>query len=219
MHLRFNFDACPMHSPSGFVHLTHQNLSARALFCLNSLAKVNTQLLIYKWGTEESSVQWPSHPKEVCVSGAVSGFSVLWTGQKQKTVMLPTCGISEYLGRSVWIFFLNNFFKAPKNTKFRSIFHLFSHKVKKTHNLIKIGCIAETYFLNFYFWRWDGCWGQHNILFFFALCMVSEPLVSDWEINKSYKSDYSMLNQYLCELCFLFMKLLFASRRKLVKHD
>ena len=29
------------------MHLTHQNLSARALFCLNSLAKVNTQLLIY----------------------------------------------------------------------------------------------------------------------------------------------------------------------------
>ena len=49
MHLCFNFDACPMHSPSGFVHLTHQNLRARALFCLNSLAKVNTQLLIYKW--------------------------------------------------------------------------------------------------------------------------------------------------------------------------
>ena len=49
MHFRFNFDACPMHSPSGFVHLTHQNLSARALFCLNSLAKVNTQLLIYNW--------------------------------------------------------------------------------------------------------------------------------------------------------------------------
>ena len=47
MHLRFNFDACPMHSPFGFVHLTHQNLSARALFCHNSLAKVNTQLLIY----------------------------------------------------------------------------------------------------------------------------------------------------------------------------
>ena len=49
MHLRFNFDACPMHSPSGFVHLTQQNLSTRALFCLNSLAKVNTQLLIYKY--------------------------------------------------------------------------------------------------------------------------------------------------------------------------
>ena len=47
MHLRFNFDACPMHSPFRFVHLTHQNLSARALFCLNSLAKVNTQLLIF----------------------------------------------------------------------------------------------------------------------------------------------------------------------------
>ena len=53
MHLRFNFDACPMHSPSGFVYLTHQNLSARALFCLNSLAKVNTQLLIYKYLLEK----------------------------------------------------------------------------------------------------------------------------------------------------------------------
>ena len=52
MHLRFNLDACPMHSPSGFVHLTHQNLSARALFCLNSLAKVNTQLLIYNQQTQ-----------------------------------------------------------------------------------------------------------------------------------------------------------------------
>ena len=51
MQLRFNFDACPMHSPFGFVHLTHQNLRARALFCLNSLAKVNTQLLIYKYET------------------------------------------------------------------------------------------------------------------------------------------------------------------------
>ena len=47
MHLRFPFDACPMHSPFGFVHLMHQNLRARVLFCLNSLAKVNTQLLIY----------------------------------------------------------------------------------------------------------------------------------------------------------------------------
>ena len=25
MHFRFNFDACPMHSPFGFVHLTQQN--------------------------------------------------------------------------------------------------------------------------------------------------------------------------------------------------
>ena len=49
MHLRFNFDACPMHSPFGFMHLTHQNLSAHALFCLNSLAKVNTQLLTYNY--------------------------------------------------------------------------------------------------------------------------------------------------------------------------
>ena len=37
-----------MHSPFGFVRLTHQNLSAHALFCHNSLPKLNTQLLIYK---------------------------------------------------------------------------------------------------------------------------------------------------------------------------
>ena len=38
-----------MHSPFGFVHLTHQNLSARTLVCRNALAKVNTQLLIYNY--------------------------------------------------------------------------------------------------------------------------------------------------------------------------
>ena len=47
MHFPFNFDACPVHLPFGFVHLTHQNLSASALFCHNSLAEVNIQLLIY----------------------------------------------------------------------------------------------------------------------------------------------------------------------------
>ena len=40
MHLRFNFDACPVHEPE-----MYQNLSAQ--FCHNSLAKVNTQLSIY----------------------------------------------------------------------------------------------------------------------------------------------------------------------------
>ena len=38
MHLHFSFDACPMHSPFGFMHLRHQNLSKRALFC-HSLQK------------------------------------------------------------------------------------------------------------------------------------------------------------------------------------
>ena len=56
MHLPFNFDACPMHLPSGFVHLTHQNLSARALFCLNPLTKVNTHVLIYKYYTKKVKV-------------------------------------------------------------------------------------------------------------------------------------------------------------------
>ena len=47
IHLHFNFDACPMHSSVGFVYLTHQNLTVCALFCHNSLATVNMQLLIY----------------------------------------------------------------------------------------------------------------------------------------------------------------------------
>ena len=49
MHLRFNFDACPVHSPFAFVHLTNQILSARALFCITSLAKVNMQLFIFDY--------------------------------------------------------------------------------------------------------------------------------------------------------------------------
>ena len=44
--LCFNFYACPVHLPFRFLHLTHQNLSVLALFCLNSLAKINMQLLI-----------------------------------------------------------------------------------------------------------------------------------------------------------------------------
>ena len=36
-----------MHSPFEFMHLTHQNLSVSALFCNDSLAKVNMQSLIY----------------------------------------------------------------------------------------------------------------------------------------------------------------------------
>ena len=47
MHLRFDFHACPVNSPFGFVHLMHRNLSTRELFCQNSLMKVNTLLLIY----------------------------------------------------------------------------------------------------------------------------------------------------------------------------
>ena len=46
MHLRFNLDVCPVNPPFGFVHLTHQNLSTCALFCLNSLVRVNTQFMV-----------------------------------------------------------------------------------------------------------------------------------------------------------------------------
>ena len=46
-HAHKMLDACPVHSPFRFVYLTLQNLSAYALLCINSLAKVNTQLLIY----------------------------------------------------------------------------------------------------------------------------------------------------------------------------
>ena len=49
MYFSFNFDACLMHSPFGFLHMTYQNLSARALICHNSFANVNMQLLIYNY--------------------------------------------------------------------------------------------------------------------------------------------------------------------------
>ena len=62
MHWRFNFDVCPMHSPFEFVHLTHQNISARALFCHNSLAKVNKQLLIYKYYIPDGQLGTRSKP-------------------------------------------------------------------------------------------------------------------------------------------------------------
>ena len=45
MHLRFNFDACPMHSPG----VMHEILSTHTLFCHKSLAKVNRQVLIYNY--------------------------------------------------------------------------------------------------------------------------------------------------------------------------
>ena len=40
--LVFNFDACLIHSPYGLVHLTNENLNARALCCHNSLAKIKS---------------------------------------------------------------------------------------------------------------------------------------------------------------------------------
>ena len=40
MSLSFNFDACLMDSPFGFMHLTHQNLSVYTLFCHNSQKKM-----------------------------------------------------------------------------------------------------------------------------------------------------------------------------------
>ena len=48
----FNFDACQMHPPFGFVHLPHQKSEKNKNKKTkknprNSLAKVNTQLLIY----------------------------------------------------------------------------------------------------------------------------------------------------------------------------
>ena len=53
--MHFNFDACPLHALTLRVRELNQNLSAirEHYFCLNSLAKVNTQLLIYKYKTQE----------------------------------------------------------------------------------------------------------------------------------------------------------------------
>ena len=63
--------------------------------------------------------------------------------------MLPSSGISEYLG---WLVrhFLKQFFKASKSSKFGCIFNFFSKKAeKKNHppNLTKTECISNSCFL------------------------------------------------------------------------
>ena len=59
MYFRFNFDACPLHTHQvcALQHLTNQNLSVRALFCHNSLAIVNMQLLIYNYSRASLSMR------------------------------------------------------------------------------------------------------------------------------------------------------------------
>ena len=116
IHLRFNFDACPMHSPFGFVHLTHQNLSARALFCLNSLAKVNTQLLIYnsnaktEWVFEKLTAFQGSHfgcegeAKIVVVVVVYEGESVgeLMRFEWRSLGVGVLGGVGVWMGEWVW---------------------------------------------------------------------------------------------------------------------
>ena len=91
--------------------------------------------------------------------------------RKKKKRTLLCCPQVEFLhiwvGRSENILF-DFFEKAPRSTKFGCIFCFFSQKSEKTCNFTKIWCILDLislFFFKFYFWRWVGCWGQHNIFF------------------------------------------------------
>ena len=60
---------------------------------------------------------------------------------RQKKVVLPSSGISEYLGRLVGKYC---FFKtSTQSTTFGCIFYCFSQKGEKTPNLTKVGCISD----------------------------------------------------------------------------
>ena len=96
MHFRFNFDACPVHSPFGFVHSTHQNFSAHALFCDNSLTKVNTQLLIYKY--------WLTYPNW-CICWY--SFSQILKGELN--MIAPDVEIDDGKGKHWTLFMLYQF--------------------------------------------------------------------------------------------------------------
>ena len=55
MHWRFNFDACPMNAQFGFVHLTHQNFTARGLF-----VTIHSQKYIRRENIAVVTVHWSS---------------------------------------------------------------------------------------------------------------------------------------------------------------
>ena len=65
-----------------YLHLMHQNLSARALVCLNSLAKVNRYLLIYDYNwLRIYEVKWDLHYN--------------WCGITTKSTINTSEGLSE----------------------------------------------------------------------------------------------------------------------------
>ena len=80
------YECHPLDSTFRFVHLTHQNLSARALFCHNSLAKVNGQLLICNWkrcccgiwDTSTSSMYKQNHLLNLPVKDGTLSMTDVW---------------------------------------------------------------------------------------------------------------------------------------------
>ena len=99
MHLRFSFDAFPMYSPFGFVHDASKSERA-CIFCHNSLAKVNTQLLIYDYG--------------ICVNGLICCRKIMCTydrsGAAWSTLRARSARVSGTGEASVKVFFFFFFF-------------------------------------------------------------------------------------------------------------
>ena len=113
MHLCFNFDACPMHSPFGLVHMTHQNFSARAFFFFghNLLAKVSTQLLICEFSSvcnkRRYRVSPTMHNAFIYCSGSTShNAQCFYDDQDQFSQFSPHCRMhvhSSIMKDTVWI--------------------------------------------------------------------------------------------------------------------
>ena len=160
MHLRFNFDACPMHSPFGFMHLTHQNFSAHALFCLNSLAKVNTQLLIYNqcWTTDFGYLPKCSH----LVSQNQSKF---------KTTTITYHHSSQIFFNQLHRFLADALVSTIHFTSFATfqgfepVLQLFQTFCVFTKNVCLIVCLIFTWVADVFkqFWKSDD-WGKKYII-------------------------------------------------------
>ena len=137
MHLHFSFDACPMHSSFGFVHLMHQNLSAHALFCLNSLAEANTQLLIYNWKACSEAFPTDLHLTGLFINRKMmfSKWAFFWNGSF----------FLNAFGKSLQKFSTANKYNEHLNIRFwcqvKVNRHMYFHRKKFTEWSIYMSCI------------------------------------------------------------------------------
>ena len=78
-----------------------------------------------------------------------------WIGLKKKMVVLPSSGVSEYLGGLVGKYFFSLIIFLKSTQKYQIWVHFlpfFYKKVKKkTSNLTKIGCIPDPNFFILFF--------------------------------------------------------------------
>ena len=111
----FAFDACPIHSPFRFGHLTHRNFSARALFCHNSFAKVITQLLRPR--KKLSGCTLPTNPN---VQGRLIFFFFFW--KKSKNSNFPPPPKNQTFHKNVFSSKFQSTKLTPKNRQKNLLF-------------------------------------------------------------------------------------------------